>query len=609
MMETELAITKKLNLLVEMASSTLNIDAAKAELREIERQSTYLKSEMSALKEGKEEEKYFKASEKQVDENIKVSLETKIKKQEKAIKKLQSEIDETVKNENSSHTELTELKSAIKSCYDYILVLNTRITTISEPSIENYYQNLLSDEEKKLSDLNSALTNEENKYSEILSNLNLLNVAMDEMREKLEKLKGRLAETKSTLASPTSYIDEDLKQAETERIKEIKKSLSELDKRKLEIITDPAMIADEAKNLISMDDLTSALYKIKELVSIVQAKPYMELPSSSDLATILKDEEEKASETRDDFATLIDNKDYTGGDTKVIEERINYINIEIAAVEDKIRLAREAIKNIDTVEIQILNKRLNDTQKICDQLEKDIANYKEVINNENEEKTPKRRAVLITAYEKKEQELSNVRQIIANYKKDEQILINKAYCLETIDIAKYEQEIAEHQQEISEMNILLANISKAKDVLAIENDKQKLKDLDEVVRSIRHRAKYNESPSEIFVEIDRYLGSLKNKDNLIHNTAINDPVFEFDYDLEPVEIPEPEEIEDYTESEPIKEPEIDLAPKEINPPKEPTSPRLKVISVEPLEETNPENNSYIIGTYDDEENDLSGSEV
>ena len=187
------------------------------------------------------------------------------------------------------------------------------------------------------------------------------------------------------------------------------------------------------------------------------------------------------------------------------------------------------------------NSSFEINQQLADQLEKDIANYKEVIDNENEEKTPKRRAVLITAYEKKEQELANVRQIIENYKKDQQILINKAYCLETGDIVKYEQEIAEHQQEIGEMNVLLANISKAKDVLAIENDKKKLKDLDEVVRSIRHRAKYNESPSEIFVVIDRYLGSLKNNDAFINNTAINDPVFEFDYDLEPVEMPEIEE--------------------------------------------------------------------
>ena len=67
-------VLKKIDVLVEMAGASLNIDTLKAEKKVIEEETEELKETLISLRESKEEEKYFRASEKQVDENIKVSL-------------------------------------------------------------------------------------------------------------------------------------------------------------------------------------------------------------------------------------------------------------------------------------------------------------------------------------------------------------------------------------------------------------------------------------------------------------------------------------------------------------------------------------------------------
>lgn len=96
-------ILKKIDVLVEMTESTANADTLKAELREVESEIEELKEELVVLRESRESDKYFKISERQVDENIKVSLEAKIRKQEKAIKKMQKEIDLVVAEESNLH--------------------------------------------------------------------------------------------------------------------------------------------------------------------------------------------------------------------------------------------------------------------------------------------------------------------------------------------------------------------------------------------------------------------------------------------------------------------------------------------------------------------------
>lgn len=501
-------ILRKIDVLIEMTESTTNVDTSKAEKREIELEIEELKEELSFYRESREGEKYFKVSEKQLEENIKVSLEAKIRKQEKAIKKLQKEIDGVVSEESSLHEQIAKLNQEITSSADYINTLNNRLKTVAEPSTKEYYEQLLREENEKIETLSKSLEEVESKDKETLERLNYLTLAMEEMNTKLEDEKTRLTETKASLSSPTSYIDEELKEQDEKRITELQKKITDLEKRKLEIIVDPAMIASEAKELIINGEYSNALSKLQELVTIVKSKPYMDIPSSNELTAMLQEEEEAATTARDEFASLIDTKNYSSGDTEVIEERINFLNSEIASLEDKIKTKKEEIQYIDNVSFKNLTEHLTNTINVYSQLQEELAEYKIIIETENEDKTPKRRAILSAAFERKQKELEDVNSIIEHYKEDQKVLINKAYILESQDIALCEKEIEGHKKEIREMELLLENVSKAKDVLAIENDKQKLKDLDTAVKNIKHRQKYAQTPSEIYDEIEIQLGTM-----------------------------------------------------------------------------------------------------
>ncbi len=598
-------IVKKVDVLADMAGASPNVDQLKAEDRELSSEKGEYISDLTSLREAKEEEKYFRSSEKLLDENISASLEAKIKKQERSIRKLQKQIDDAVSNENNLHNRTLELKEEIQKSNEYIVVLTGRIASVKDSSTNNYFKNLLTEENSKVGMLSTSLNDLEKEYDSALENLNYLNLAMEEMTKKLNSERVKLQETKANLVNPASYIDEDLKERDEEEIKELQKKIAKLDKRRLEILTDPAIIASEAKELIITGDRVNALSKVQELVTIVKSKPYMDIPSSNELTTMLQEEEEAAIEARDEFASLIDTKEYLGSDSKVVEERINFLNGEISALEEKISMAREEIHTIDTVEFQSLTARLEETNAIYNQLLQELAEYKIIVETGNEDKTPKRRAILAAAYDRKQKEVENVRKIVENYKNDQKILIHKAYVLETQEIAKYESEIQKHKDEIVEMNCLLANVGSTKDVLAIENDKQKLKELDEAVKDIKHRQKYSQTPSEIYDEIEIYLGTM---DDSVKKSIVETPREAV------IESPgNPVVLEETTFSTPDLL--IDDVMNELPdlPEEEDTTERLKVVNVEPVieEVTSNEDNPFVIGEYTEDTIDTSneGSEA
>lgn len=615
-------ITRKIDTLVEMTESTLNLDTARAELQEIGNQTIFYNTELDLLNEEGKREKYFKASEKQVDENIKVSLEAKIKKQERMIQNLQKEIDTVVNEEIMLHNVLTKLQNSITSSKEYIAILKNRFSAISDSENKEYYQTLLQDETKKLEDLIVTLQNKENEHNTVLEKLTQLNEKMASMEKTLEDEKKRLVETKETLLNPLSYINEELKKIDEDRKKEIQKELQNLENRKREILTDPVIIASEAKQLLEENDSEGALARIKKLVEIAKSKPFMDMPNGSELAAMLKDEEESAILARDEFASFIDSKNYMDQDNKVIEERIKYLELEINHLEEKIRTAKAEIKKIDTEEIQQLNERLESAIEVENELEADLDNYQIIMESEQEDKTPKRRAILAAAFNTKQNELANVLNLVNHYKNDQKVLIQKAYILEAEDIKQYEEEIFVRQQEILEMTSLLKNTNKVKDVLAIENDKKKLKELDNAVKDIKHRAKYSQTPSEIYDEIEIYMGSLgldltfgaeenelkEFNDSTIKNEAIensNDLGITEDFDIldeTSLNIPafvvdesSKNDISEFTYQEEVTPLNVEMS--EL-PSEEKTSERIRVINVEKLEEID---DSYIIGSYNEVE--------
>lgn len=592
-------ILKKIDDLVDMAESTANIDILQAELEEIEKESSKLKNELSSLTSQVPENKYFKASDKQVDESIKVSLESKIKKQEKSIQKLQKEIDGVSKEEMALHKSIVSKKNELESCNEYMETIYERLDSIKDKDSKDNYESLLQESQQQITELNSLLNEQESSYQTVLEHLNYLTLAKEEMIAKLTSDKEQLADIKASLINPSSYVDEDLKELDEKRIEEIKKQLAILDKRRIEIITDPGMIAKEAKELIVEDDRTSALSKVKELVTLVKAKPFMDIPNNSDLNAILQEELNTASNNRDEFAALIDAKDYTGVNLQVISTRIEFLTLQISKNEAKIKQLQEEIGALDTHDFKEIRTRLLDAIAFSNELEQNIATYEEVMASD-EEKTPKRRAILSAAFEKKKRDLAAVNKVISSYKNDQKELIHRAYEIENLEITRCEKNIQVFQEEMDILNKLLLGGSKTKDVLAIESDKSKLKELDETVKAIKHRQKYAHTANEIFDEIEMYLGTIEDEEPSSEENSYEpydfSALLDKEEEQENTENTKPLEVEDV-----MRElPEIDTEEIVFDTEEQ----RLKVISVEPIDteaENQEQENPYIIADYKDDD--------
>lgn len=604
-------IIRRIDTLVDMAGVTSNIDTLKAELKEIEKESNRLKTEHALFTDGNIEDKYFKASEKQVDENIKVSLEAKIKKQEKSIHELQKEIDEAVKNETRIHESVSKTKEEMAASEEYIKVVESRLASLKDDMSAVHYKDILEEENKKLDTFSSSLDELKKDYQEALERLNYLNLAKEEMVAKLESDKKSLAEVKANLINPSSYIDNDLKEIDEERIETIKKRLFDLDKRRLEIITDPVMIAEEAKNLLIDDDRTSALSKVKELVTIVKSKPFMDIASGANLSATLQEELENAITERDEFAAMIDEKDYMGVDEEAIEARKQYVEQVIADLQAQIESLRNAVVVIDQTKFAIVNEKLNDAIQLEIRLEQNSKEYEDIIFNDDEEKTPKRRAVLSAAFQKKQEELEIVKQLILSYREDQKKLIEQTNTIENGEIVRLEKEIEAKQAELKLLEKLTLHANKTRDVLAIENDKKKLKELDDQVKSIQHRQKYGQTPEDIYDEIEMSLGTFDEVIEEVTESAeeetFEEPVLNYNYDLNDIEVKDLNEKEEVSESiveETIVTPEEVEEELPVMEEVEVESERLKVIHVEPVTET--ENNDatenpFIIGDYKDDD--------
>ena len=182
--------------------------------------------------------------------------------------------------------------------------------------------------------------------------------------------------------------------------------------------------------------------------------------------------------------------------------------------------------------------------------------------------------------------MEDVEKIIEHYKADQKVLVNKAYLLENDSIKNYQREIALHQQEIREMEFLLENVSKAKDVLAIENDKQKLKDLDAAVKNIKHRQKYSQTPSEIYDEIEISLGTMDVSKALYEEPTVTEEVVE--PEVKPVLEEEVINELPIEETENVEEIVTD----------EPTEVTTEEVVEEPVSEEIMEENPFVIGEYD-----------
>jgi len=496
-------IIELIDTLVKMAGSSSNYETLSSELDEIKKLISKKEIELQDLKESMGDDKYFDASGEVVDRNIEISLTKKIRRLNKIAEEIKEEMHSATDEEAKSHDYIKKLKKELDSSSKYIEVIEERIGNTSSNEIKENYQELLTIERNNYSIIEVKLSEKIAEYEKVQKQIECLATALNELEDTIKQEKEKLAETKANLANPKTYLDENLRKSDEEKLTKLIEEIDELDKKRLSILTDPALIANDVKELVANDDKNNSLAKLKELITLVKNKPYMDNPNTDELTTKLKELESKL----DELTKEIETKTYCGQDNTLIEERINYLKNIIELSKINIDQIRENITIIDTQRVAFIKNKITNAENTAKDIEKSIVEYHALVST-SDKKSEKEKNGLKAAYNKKLKELDSVREIVSAYKEDLRALIKEAFDLENIEIAEINAAIKVQEEEIARLNKLMVLNSKTKDVIEQEKDQARINEVKEEIKNINFRLSFDKDPDEIYDNIEMILGSI-----------------------------------------------------------------------------------------------------
>lgn len=497
-------LIKKIDLLVEMSGTNNNFDALSEEFVMLEKQIEKQKSKICNLKKAIANNEYINASERIIDENIKLGIENRISSYEEELYSLDDQITKFLEEEKQKYSEVCSCEEEIKVLSDFLFSLESKLKSTVKGNTETYqfYQKLLNDAHSDIKKAEENSKQVKKEYNEVSEKLEQLTNKKEMLEEKIHKEQGRLEEIVNSLSNPNSYVNKSAKIKDEKTIDLLTDELENLEKRRLEILNDPVFIAQDAKNFLIEEDNSKALFKIKELLTIVLSKPFMDVDNIE-----LDDLLEKAISSRDEFANEIEGKNYSDNNLGAIKIRLAYLEEKKQNILDEINKIKEKIKVIDIEEVKKLITNIESLKSEKNQLEKDISLYQNVINSSKEFTTPKKEASLRAALKKKEEALSFIVQILRDFEFDLEKTVIDSKELETKNLKELEEKVGKIDDEIDAINKKELLVSKSKDILAIEKDKEILKKLNDDVEALINRKKYDQKPVDVFVEIENFLKS------------------------------------------------------------------------------------------------------
>lgn len=599
-------LISKIDLLVEMSGTTNSFETLNEELILIEKKIENQKSKIDILKKNVANNDYVKASDRIIDENIKLGLENRIKAYEEELESKKIQISQLLKDEDTKHGIVIEAENELNILTEFLNSLDMKLKSTIKGNKENYafYQKLINKTHEDIDKQNEFLKKIKKEYQNICNELDQLNREREKIEEQLVKEKERLNEIVGCLANPNSYVNKNAKMNDEKAIDKMTDELEDMEHRRLEIITDPAFIAQEIKKFLREEDFTAALDKINELVTIVLTKSYMDVDNSE-----LDDLLEKATAKRDAFATEMESKDYLDNSFSICEMRLDYLKKRKQEISDEINDLKKKIESIDSNLVKKLIDIVSNIKDYKQQLEGNIEEYIKVINTNKEFKTPKKEASLRAALKKKEEELSLVKEILLDFEKDLENTVIESKKLEEFELNELESKLKVIDDEIKTLNKNQLFMTKSKDILAAEKDKEKLKNLDDDVQAIINRKKYSQKPNEILDELELSLGTINKKEvkeEAKNNDFVNLEDYRIDLTKENEQPKEEKKVEETKEESVIPDsislektdsvddflPDISLPEAVIDekPVVEPVIDKDLVKSFESKEETNKEEN-------------------
>ncbi len=493
--------------LVSMSGSTSNFDTLDSELTLIENEILKIKNEIRELESSMTDDKYFDATQEIVDRNIELSVSKKLNKLEKNFDVLKEKQKDMQDKEHQYIEAIDLLKQKIVKAKRTISIIDARLEKTQDENTKSIYNRIYNEENEKITTLQERLEEKSNLLEKASNDVNDINNKVNNVKKEIEQSASRLLEVRKSLNSKSNYIDEILKNKDLESMINLQSRLDELEEKKHNILTDAIYIASEIKELIIADKNDVAMQKLMELVTIVNARPYMDI---SDVES-LEQELAKLESSQNNLINMIENKEYFGNDVVYLDNRIRHLRKLIQIKNTEIETTRERISQIDNNLVIDVTDELKKAENESEMLEKSLNDYEQLLKDP-ERKKSSTLVSLQASHNKKSNELKIIRDIIERYSKELSILVETSSGLEEEKISKLNEEISNYKAEIDDLTKIKLLSTKTKDAIAQENDKQKLKEITDNINLLKQRLSFGKTPQEIYDEVEMLM--ISNRSNI-----------------------------------------------------------------------------------------------
>ena len=528
-------VFNKIDTLVAMARSKNVAEDLVLELDTLEKKIQASKVKLLDLNESMTEDKYFDASSEIVDRNIEIGLTKKIKKLKLKVKELASKLEEQNAKSNLLTVDRDNTAKQVADLEESISATRNRITENGEATMLEHYNQKITSLEASKGQLEESLKAMTVQVDNLQLEIGKLTEELNKNQAQIEANEQQLTEVRQSLEEGTAYLDIALKTRDEERKAELADEIDKATKRIKAIDEDPVMLGKDAKELLLADDVTGALTKIRILAGVVKKIPFMDLPNDENLQTILTGELARAEAARDEFATIISNKDYTMKESNIENNRISYLNKRIAKDDEQINYLKERIADVDSDRVFEIDKEIENAILEINQMNADFQRIQNLVNAET---GITRKASLKTMAESKNDDLKRANGILSSYRNEQAKDIIMAGNIQSTEITRLANQIEAAKTEIKEIESRkLLSSTKSHDIISEEADKSDLAVKAQLVMDIKHRQTYLASPDEVLKMIESNLGTV------INPTA--------NQEVQAVVEPEPNIIQAATEPEPI----------------------------------------------------------
>ena len=501
-MDDKLKVFWNLDILVKMCRSKSDGPALRVEEQEIEEKCAGYQQEIEDIKSQLEEESYDTSAE-MADRNIEIITKKLLKTLKSNLKEKNQNLEVLKEKESDFYKDTSVLRETKNSYENYVLSMEERVSETTDHEIIDRYNLLIEEAKQKIEAISAEIDQGNQSYSDVQNDILNLSEEIRDLEDQIDKKKRLLEETQRNLESKDTYIDKTKKEKNVKRIADLEAKTEKLNARLEEIRQDPKYIETKIKDVITnKEDIFNARDYLIQLINIAIKQPYINVPTDN----TLEEELLRATQARDAFANEIDQRKYDILESDTPEKiRTDFLKQRIEEWEQELNELKERISIIDKDSKYNYEEKDKRISEMIADMKNDLLEYQKAYDNTPDTDLGAKASAKVALDEKKDDILAAER-IAQSFKQDESDEISEATHGLKRECETLTRKIQDAFNEMDDIRSrLLSKKAGALDIASQNKDKEKLKELAQIVVDIKHRRQFAEPPIEIAHRLEEVL--------------------------------------------------------------------------------------------------------